>query len=464
MKAAKKKIKPGEKVVVLGLGVSGWAAVKFLQKEGAVVAISEQRSLKQLPLEYSAFIEKNGILFEGEGHSERFCKSCDALFVSPGIPNDSVLLANIRALGIPILGELAIAAPYLTEKVVAVTGTNGKTTVTALIAGLLEAAGRKVFMGGNIGTPLFDYLCGERQAEVLVLELSSFQLDLAGSFAPHIGVLLNISPDHLDRHKTMERYVSAKSQLFTKQEMEDYAIFCADDPMCLNVAESFFVQRKCFFGTGGRGDVVTGDGRGFTVSLPGKESADYVLDKTSLDSHTGLLNAQAAVLVASILGCTKEGIQQGLRKFRLAPHRLQLVRKVSGVSYYNDSKATNTGAVQNGLSNFSGNVILIAGGQDKGEDYGSLRQVVREKVKELILIGETADSIATALAGTVHIQKANDLDEAVRLAAGISVSGDTVLLAPACASFDMFANYAERGESFVKAVMALPDAAGEQVH
>lgn len=457
------KIKSGQRLVVLGLGVSGCAAMKFLVQQGALASVSDSRTFEQLDAEDQGYIRQHNIPFEGGGHTLAFCEECDAVFVSPGIQSDIRLLQDLREKNIPILGELAIAAPYLSETVVAVTGTNGKTTVTALIGELLKSSGKDVFVGGNIGTPLLDYLRIGKRAEVVVLELSSFQLESAGSFCPHIGILLNVTPDHLDRHGSMVNYTAAKLKMFAHQDKEDIALFCADDAMCMQVEPLVSGQQKYCYGTIDNGCAAKGSGKQFTITLTGQEDSQYSLAGTALDSHTGLLNGEAAVLAATLLGCEHKDLVQGLQKFKLARHRLQLVRTRGGVSYYNDSKATNTGAVKSALASFQGNILLIAGGKDKGEKYEVLKTAVQENVKELILIGEAANAMDSALAACVHTQKAASMLEAVTMAADMATVGDTVLLAPACSSFDMFDNYGQRGDVFMQAVLDLPELEQGQV-
>lgn len=455
------KIQTRQRFVVLGLGVSGRAAMKFLLQQGAVVSVSESRTFEQLTAEDQNSIRKYNLPFEGRGHTLEFCEKSDAVFVSPGIPTNIQLLQDLRDKNIPTLGELAIAAPYLSETVVAVTGTNGKTTVTALIGKLLESAGKEVFVGGNIGIPLLDYLRLGKRAEVLVLELSSFQLESAGSFCPHIALLLNVTPDHLDRHGSMVDYTAAKMKIFSQQTTENVAILCADDPMCMQVEALLNSQKKYCFGTVSDACAAKGSGKRFTISLSGKEETTYSLEETALDSYTGLLNSEAAVLAASLLGCEQEALEHGLQQFKLAEHRLQHVRTRADISYYNDSKATNTGAVQSALASFPGDILLIAGGRDKGEEYGVLKNAVQKKVKELILIGEAADAMDRALTDCVSVTKAANMIEAVNIAADLAIAGDTVLLAPACASFDMFDNYQQRGDVFMQAVLDLPEIKNE---
>ena len=457
MSSIGKKIQAGQRFVVLGLGVSGRAAMKFLVQQGAQVAVSDTRNFQELAEEDQEYIRKHSIPFEGGGHSLAFCELCDTVFISPGIDPEIQLLQELRNQNKEVLGELAIAAPYLTETVVAVTGTNGKTTVTALLGELLQKAGKEVFVGGNIGTPLLDYLRLGKRAEVLVLELSSFQLESAGSFSPHIGILLNVTSDHLDRHGSMVNYTAAKMKLFSHQGKNDIAILCSDDPMCMQVKELLNGQKKYCFGTVDASCAAHGSANTFSVHVADEGAFQYSLKGTALDSYTGLLNSEAAVLAASLLGCKQHDLQRGLQGFKLARHRLQFVRKRAGVNYYNDSKATNTGAVKSALANFHGDILLIAGGRDKGEEYEQLQSVVQEKVKELILIGEAANAMDTVLSEYVHTQRAESMDEAVKMAAELAVAGDTVLLAPACSSFDMFDNYGQRGDVFMQAVLDLPE-------
>jgi UDP-N-acetylmuramoylalanine--D-glutamate ligase len=457
----KQKIGPGQRAVVMGMGISGRAMVEFLLSLQVVVSVTDNRKFKDLPQDDQDYLQKNDILFEGGIHTKEFLSQGDFIAISPGIPTDLPLLNEMREKHIPILGELALAAPYLSECVVAVTGTNGKTTVTSLIGELLRASGEKVFVGGNIGTPILNYLLSGERADVLVLELSSFQLESAGSFCPHIGVLLNVTPDHLDRHKTMVNYAAAKMKMFTHQKVNDKAIICSDDPMCRQIKPLLTDQEVYCFGNWESNCAAKGGKSGLRITLEDRVE-NYSLTGTKLDSHTGLLNSCAAILAVSLLDCKKEDIEKGLKHFAPASHRLQHVRKRNGVDYYNDSKATNTGAVFSALASFSGNIILIAGGRDKGEEYTVLQEMIQEKVKQLILIGEAADTIADAMGDVVKIVRAASMEEAVSLAAGRAQPGDVVLLAPACSSFDMFDNYGHRGDVFMQAVLGLPEETDER--
>jgi UDP-N-acetylmuramoylalanine--D-glutamate ligase len=442
-------------VAVMGLGVSGRAAVRYLASCGMRVSVSESRCLSATD---TAFLAEQGAAYESGGHSLAFLRQADQVLVSPGIRQDLEILNQLRALGIPVLGELAMAAPLLRKPVVAITGTNGKTTVTALIGRLLQEAGRRVFVGGNIGTSLFEYLMNPDEVDVLVLELSSFQLEMAGDFRADVAVLLNVTPDHLDRHGSMAGYAAAKMKIFAGQGEDDVAILSGDDAVCRELTAALGAQRRLFFGHGDdcRARIVD---HGVWVEWRGHNER-YDLAATMLDTATGHLNSAAAILAARSLDCPPEAIARGLAAFEVAAHRMALVGTGSGVAYYDDSKATNTGAVLSALDNFSGNVILIAGGRDKGDDYSLLREPIHRKVRLLILIGEATELIARAVEGATEIVRADSMEEAVELAASMARAGDTVLLSPACASFDMFDNYGHRGRVFAAAARQVIERAG----
>jgi len=433
-------------VAVMGLGVSGRAAVRYLVARGARVSVSESRPLTVTD---QAFLAEQGAAHESGGHTLPFLRQADQVLVSPGIRQDLAILQQLREFGIPVLGELAVAAPLLHKPVVAITGTNGKTTVTALIGRLLQESGKKVFVGGNIGTSVFEYLMNPDEVDVLVLELSSFQLEMAGGFHAHVAVLLNVTPDHLDRHGTMAEYAAAKMKIFAGQGEDDTAIVSGDDALCRELVAGLGNQRCLLFGHGGDCRARVAD-HAVWVEWQGRTER-YDLAKTMLDTATGHLNSAAAILAARALDCQPEAIARGLAAFQVAAHRMALVGTGGGVAYYDDSKATNTGAVLSALDNFSGNVILIAGGRDKGDDYRLLREAIQKKVRLLVLIGEAGDLIARAVDGATGIRKASSMEEAVELAAAAARAGDVVLLSPACASFDMFDNYGHRGQVFAAA-------------
>ncbi len=449
------EISPKTRIAVVGLGKSGRSAIRFCQGLGAEVILSEGGNVDDIT---SAWLQKRGVSFESCGHSVEFLSRADLVLISPGVPHYLPILQEVRQKGILVVGELALAALYLRTPVIAITGTNGKTTVTTLLGNLLRAAGKKVFVGGNIGAPLTDYLAGPQDAHWLVLEISSFQLDAAGGFTPNIGLLLNISPDHLDRYEGVADYAQTKMRLFEGQGAGDIAIVNYDDEHC---QRQDGVARKL----GRKGPEVLWFGhdlegrsgawvQGQQVRLSDRDDS-FDLSGTYLESSPNLENAAAAILAALAAGCSARAIQLGLADFRSLPHRMTFVTEIGGVRYVDDSKATNIGAVVAALASISGSVVLIAGGRDKGGDYGLLVESVRKKVTSMLLIGEARGQMAAVFGGVTNVELMVSLEEAVARAGAISRSGDTVLLSPACASFDMFASYAQRGEVFQQRVMML---------
>ncbi|MBC8208252.1 MAG: UDP-N-acetylmuramoyl-L-alanine--D-glutamate ligase [Desulfobulbaceae bacterium] len=444
-----KNIQP-KTVAVIGLGVSGRGAVRYFSRLGSRVLVSDSRAPQDVAADELAFLTEYGVETEFAGHDLTFLAQADLVIVSPGVPFHLPVLNELRGRGIPVLGELAVVTPLITVPIVAITGTNGKTTVTELITALLQTAGRKVFVGGNIGRSLFDYLVDEEQADCLVLEVSSFQLEAAGSFCPRVALLLNITPDHLDRHGDMAGYMAAKMQIFAHQKDGDVAIVSADDARCRQLLTQIQTADLQLFGHGS--DCMAYVAENDVVHIGGENQEDYQLSGTRLAGKTGLLNMSAAILAARSLGCEPADIRRGLAAFAPGAHRLARVAEVNGVVYYDDSKATNTGAVLAALDNFSSGVILIAGGRDKGDDYTLLQPAMSGKVRLLILIGEAAGQIFAAVGGQVETKFADSMQQAVKFAAELAQAGDTVLLSPACASFDMYDSYAHRGRAFQDAV------------
>ncbi len=438
-------------LIVMGLGVSGMAAVRFGLACGARVSVSDCGSRDIIAEKLALIPGAEQISFEANGHTEGFLAEADVLFLSPGIAVDD-RIKKIQQGGIRVVGELALAAELLDIPVVAVTGTNGKTTVTSLIGELLRAAGKKVFVGGNIGVPVLDFLLSGEKIDVAVLEVSSFQLEMCGKFRADVAILLNISPDHLDRHQDMERYRDAKLNIFANQGARDIAILFGDDSFCRKAPVKGDAE-KLFFGSREDSNILL-DGHSARIQLEGGEEV-YSLAGTELNSRTGLLNSGPAIYAARRLGCSAGAIRKGLVSFTIGEHRLEYIRTVAGVDYYNDSKATNTGAVISGLKQFE-SVVLIIGGRDKGDDYKLLREVVAERVSFFICIGEAAPLIIDALKDiAVPFAEAETMSQAVAVARDMAKAGQIVLLAPACASFDMFRNYQDRGNQFREAVNSL---------
>ncbi|XCN74177.1 MAG: UDP-N-acetylmuramoyl-L-alanine--D-glutamate ligase [Candidatus Electrothrix aestuarii] len=453
------ELKAGMKSVVVGLGKSGLAAVRYLHQQGLEVTVSEFR--EHIPEEEQAVLRQCNANIETGGHRAAFFADADLIVPSPGVPANLPVLAAARTQGVPVVGELALAAGRIQVPVIAVTGSNGKTTVTSLIGHLLRTCGKKVFVGGNIGTPILEYLLEPGDAEVVVLELSSFQLEAAGYFRPNIGLLLNLSPDHIDRHGSFEEYVAAKMQLFACQGRGDTAIIGTDDVL-LAAAPPTAGEKLYSFGTqpGCRARV---EGKAVRVEPEfGPEGTGelYELAETRLHSRVNLYNAAAAILAIRAFGCNEQDIKAGLTDFQPPQHRMTPVGEINGVRFVNDSKATNVGAVVAALAGFGmgaeKEVILIAGGRNKGGDFDALVPVFRQHVKHVVLIGESApDLAAVADEAGVGYQFAADMEEAVAMAFAAASPGDTVLLAPACASFDMFRSYEQRGDEFSRCVRGM---------
>ncbi|VAW40696.1 UDP-N-acetylmuramoylalanine--D-glutamate ligase [hydrothermal vent metagenome] len=444
------------RAVVVGLGASGLAAVRFLHGLGARVSVSESRPETGIAESDLALLRRLGVALESGGHTTGFFAGAELVVPSPGVPLDLPVLKYAAVQGAAIAGELALVAGRIRVPVVGVTGSNGKTTVTSLLGDLLRAGGRRVFVGGNIGTPLLNYLQGPQDAEVVVLELSSFQLELSGEFRPDVALFLNLSPDHLDRHGSMERYGAAKGRIFANQGRGDIAIVGADDPLVM-AAASTLAGTVLRFGRSPRAEArVTESGVSLAGSLAGKKvNETYDLQETGLDSAVNRLNAAAAILAARSLGCRPGSCRTGLAGYTLPGHRMAVVAEIDGVLFVDDSKGTNTGAVAAALASCRGPVVLIGGGRDKGSDFTLLRPSVERHVRRLVLIGEAADAMAAALGSLVPVSRAAGMEDAVRRAAAAARPGDTVLLSPGCASFDMFTGYAERGRLFQQAVTGL---------
>jgi UDP-N-acetylmuramoylalanine--D-glutamate ligase len=444
----------------MGLGVTGRAAVRYALSCGAEVLVSDSRPEQRFVAEEGAMIDTTAIAWEAGGHSYEFLCRADLLLVSPGVDLGLPLLRRLRADGVRIVGELAIAAGLIDVPVVAVTGTNGKTTVTTLIGEICRNAGKKVFVGGNIGTPLYEYLLDPVGYDMLVVEVSSFQLESSGDFSPDIGLLLNITPDHLDRHLSMQGYIDAKMRLFTHMQPVSVVIINGDDFLCRQLPGDLLSTVRTF-GKKSAGCTATLGDRRITLQIDNKLEEYSFADLDGINDIT-LMNYAAAILAVRSLGCSHQQIETGLRAFCPLPHRIEFVARINGVEYFNDSKATNTGAVIGALGQFEKNVILLAGGRDKKDDYRLLRESVAARVKKIIVLGESAPLLRDALEDVVDILPAQSMAEAVCTAAREALPGDIVLLSPACASFDMFTSYGHRGNEFKKAVLALPSALGDK--
>ena len=440
----------GRDILVVGLARSGIAAARFLARRGARVRATDQAPAERLGPAV-AELGALGVELELGGHRPESFTGADLIVISPGVPHRMPLLDAARAAGVPVIGELELAARFIAEPIVAVTGTNGKTTVTELIGAMLAASGRRVFVGGNIGTPLIGYADDGPRAETVVAEVSSFQLDTIETFRPRVGVLLNITDDHLDRYPGFEAYARSKLRLFENQRPADSAVLNTGDAEIRSRAGSIAARVLAFNAPRGDGAAVV-EGSTLRLRLPECDDARLELARFRLRGPHNRENAAAAALAALSAGASPDGVQAALDGFAASPHRLETVATVAGVEYVNDSKATNVDAVRRGLESFERPVVLIMGGQDKGGDFRLLADAARARGRALVLVGGARETIRAALGGVLPVHEAADMEDAVRRAAALAAPGDAVLLAPGCASFDRYANYLERGEDFRRAV------------
>jgi UDP-N-acetylmuramoylalanine--D-glutamate ligase len=448
-----------KRVLVVGLGRSGVSSAIFLQEHGAKVIVSDSKAEAQLQSEVPALLDR-GISIETGRHGERTFRDQDLIVVSPGVPSDQPQLQHARTLGIPVIGEVELAFRFLQGKVLAITGSNGKTTTTTLVGEILAKSGKKTLVGGNIGTPVISLAGQSTPDTMVVLEVSSFQLESIERFCPWIAAILNITPDHLDRHHTFQAYVDAKARLFENQSASDIAVLNADDPTCVGLKDK--VRGKLlWFSRKQRvenGAFLSGDQIVFCQKDQrhgGQEQPVLSRSDIQLKGEHNLENVLAAVAMTMVAGCTPQQVQQAVKEFRAVEHRLELVATINGVTFFNDSKATNVDATVKALESFPANIHIILGGKDKGSDYTVLNPLLRERVKRVYLIGAATDKIASHVQNATAVVRSGTLERAVRQAFEAAGPGDVVLLAPACASFDQFENYEHRGRVFKELVHSL---------
>ena len=450
-----------KRVLVVGLGKSGVASALFLQSRGARVTVSDTKTEDQLRAEIPILLD-HGIAVETGGHGDRTFRGQDLIVVSPGVPVDAPPLQQARALGETVIGEIELAAQFLPAPIVAITGSNGKTTTTTLTGEILTGAKFSTLVGGNIGTPAISLVERAHNATFIVLEVSSFQLETIQTFRPKVAVILNITPDHLDRHRTFQAYTDAKARIFENQRPDDFAVLNADDPTCVSLAnrtkaQLFWFSRKKELDKG----AYARDGR--VLFRDAKAQREIMLtSEIPLKGAHNVENALAAICVGALLGCEPEQIRKTVQQFKAVEHRLEYVATINGVEYYNDSKATNVDATIKALESFPANIHLILGGKDKGSDYTVLNDLLRHRVKRVYTIGAAAAKIESHIKGATETLHAETLDNAVRRAAAAAKSGDIVLLAPACASFDQFQSYEHRGRFFKEVVHSLAQPAAQR--
>ena len=429
----------GSTVVVVGIARSGAAAVRLLREKGAVVRAVDEKLTGEV--EGTPILPQTAASFE----------NADLIVISPGVPIDLPILSELRALGIPVIGELELASFFLKGDTIGITGANGKTTTTALTGHILRESGIACQVGGNIGTPPTALIGTSQAGQWNVLELSSFQLETVETFHARIGAALNVTPDHLDRHHTFDRYAAAKARLFVTQRPGDYAILNADDPKCVSYAALtpatpvwFSSSRPVARGLFLDGEIIRLDGEALmdTSAIP-------------LRGRHNIENTMAAAAATHLAGATLPQIAAAVRTFPGVEHRLELVRQLKGVDYYNDSKATNVDATLKALDAFPGGLWIILGGKDKDSDYTLLRDQLRKKARAALLIGAAAEKIALQIDDAAPLIRSGTLEAAIQAASAQAQPGDVVLLAPACASFDQFENFEHRGRVFKSIVSQL---------
>jgi UDP-N-acetylmuramoylalanine--D-glutamate ligase len=458
-----------KKTVVVGLGVTGIAVAQFLKNRGAAVSVNDLATEADLASRAQQ-IRAMGIPMELGRHKAETFEQADLIVLSPGVSHTIAPVLQAQERGVPVIGEIELASRFIRQPIVAVTGTNGKTTTTELLGHMLTHSGFKVFVGGNIGNPLIGYADGEQTADVIVAEISSFQLDTIETFRPRIGVLLNITADHLDRYPNFEAYAASKIRLFENQQADDTAVLNGSDALVRSLTDRIRSKKLYYDSLNNNEEGALISEKRITFRFMDSSRPDTQLriphsafrNQLSLDlsnlkltGRHNLENACAASLAALAAGGRPQAIQDALDQFRGSAHRLEYVDTVGDIDFFNDSKATNVDAVARAVECFSKPVVLIMGGQDKGGNFRELRGVVSRKTKNLIVMGRAADLIRAALEETIPTASATSMADAVEKAYGAGAPGDVVLLSPGCASFDMYANYGRRGDDFKRAVANL---------
>ncbi len=447
-----------KRVLVVGMGRSGLAAARFLRLRGAQVTISDARSAAALAQEIPSLVEA-GIMVEAGGHGLLTFRRQDLIIVSPGVPLQTPELVQSRAFGLPILGELELAAHFLQGSVLAITGSNGKTTTTTLVGEILAAAGLPTLVGGNIGVPVVELIDAATPHTWSVLEVSSFQLETVQRFHPRIAVLLNITPDHLDRHGTFENYALAKERIFQAQTSNDSLILNADNPRAAACAERAPSAVWWFSLTQPvtRGAWVADNLIHFRPAQNAPSEMILPVADIPLKGEHNVENVLAAVCAARLAGVSSEIIATVIRGFRAVEHRIEFVARHNGVEYFNDSKATNVDATAKAIAAFPTGIHLILGGRDKNSTYSDLEPLLRQRVRAVYTIGSAAEKIQSQLRGILPIHSCETLENAVTAASAASLPGEIVLLSPACSSFDQFENYEQRGHFFKQYVRRIAE-------
>ena len=449
-------------ILVVGLGRTGLATARFLHQQGARVLVSDTADENKIG-DSVRVLREMGITLELGPHHITSFQNAHGIVVSPGVPHTIGPILEAKSRDIPVMGEVELASRFIREPIIAVTGTNGKTTTTELLGQMLKNSGIRAFVGGNIGNPLIEYVESGQKRQIVVAEISSFQLDTIDSFHPHISVLLNITADHLDRYPDFEAYADSKIRVFSNQQPDDIAVLNGSDPLIRAKTESIKSQRLFFPSLEANEQGAILNGKRIILKLnnlkgiqSGFRIQQYLdISKIRLPGRHNYENVCAAGLAALAAGATLEGIQETLARFRGLPHRLEHVATINSVQYYNDSKATNVDGVLRALDCFAKPVLLLMGGRDKGGNFSMLADRIREHARELIVMGEAAEPIRSALGRLLPTKVAVSMEDAVTTAFRDAEPDDVVLLSPGCASFDWYNSYAERGDDFRSAVKKL---------
>jgi UDP-N-acetylmuramoylalanine--D-glutamate ligase len=439
-------------ITVMGLAKTGVACARFLTKQAAEVTATDMRDEAALAVVIKELAGLN-IRFVLGHHDEADFKSADLIVVSPGVPQEHPLLATATAAGVPIISEIELAIQCISAPLAAITGTNGKTTTTTLLGELFQANGFTTYVGGNIGDPLIELPESGRKVDRVAAEISSFQLEWIKTFKPRVAALLNITEDHLDRYASYQDYINAKLKIFENQTADDFAVVNRDDELVWHAAQSL---RSHLFPFSRKNTLEEGIflREGELIYRHNGQELYFPTAGFKLQGVHNLENIMAALACGLLLGCRQSESLELLNKFESLHHRMEFVREVNGVRYYEDSKATNVGSVAKALESFQ-NITLIAGGKDKGGSYSPLVTLVQERVRHLILIGEAAERMVAELGTLTATHRATTLEEAVQLSAQLTQAGGVVLLSPACSSFDMFKDYEERAQRFIAEVRRL---------
>ncbi|MGA3279688.1 MAG: UDP-N-acetylmuramoyl-L-alanine--D-glutamate ligase [Smithella sp.] len=443
----------GKKIIIIGMGKTGIATARFLGNQGAKVAVTDEKQFDQWGGEFKQIAGEKWL--EVGDYNARVLEGADMVVPSPGVPPNSDLLVEAQKKNIPVVSEIELAYWFLKVPVIAVTGTNGKTTTTTLLGEILRRSGKKVFVGGNIGTPLIEYAETSQKDDFVVAEISSFQLQWIEKFRPFIAILLNITCDHINYHGSFAEYRRVKAGIFANQTKTDWAILNAADQEQDGIADATYVQIVKFSSKNVLSTGIFIKDNDIVLILPEYNEEKYPLGIINLPGLHNVENVMAAIMAARLCGCSQKDIIAAVRAFSGLPHRIEFAGERNSIKFYDDSKGTNVGSVVRALETFTQPVILLLGGRDKDGDFESLKPLLKKKTKKVILFGEARNRIASLIGEDVPVLKKAGLREAIQSAYKDAQSGDVVLLSPGCASFDEFANYKDRGNFFKDVVRNL---------